>query len=731
MKNLTPKRPKAIKNISTKIVMGGTLFLLLLVLLTPEVTRRKIPFRKGDIANHDIYAPFRFAVPDHEATERLKREAMMNVLPVYNLDTEIIENNTKILDEFLNRIQKLRVEKEKIEGKRGITAEEEKQLKGGLHLKKETIEVLLGEVDIKKIQKEALRILNIISSKGIVKSRDDFAKSSRIILRKDGKEVKRDIREIFVLKDIKPFIIQEAEKSYPRNRTLREVLVDIVMAITVPNVSVDKSETLRRKEKVSHSIPMQYGWVEKDEIIVRKGEKIFDDTLAKVRVMEDMLSKERQPLRIIGIGFLIGISIMIILFYLSLLEPVILKNHSYMATIGLILIVILIIARFTIIYNVSFFLVPVAAGGMLVTILFTSGTGLITALLLSLFIGFISHFNFLFLLTGLSSSVVGIYKIRGARHRTDIIKAGFWAGVTGFLVIMAWGLVNEVPYKDTFVDAMIGLGNGFICAFLVTGCLPFFEYFLKITTDIKLLELSDLNNPLLKSLALKAPGSFQSSIVTGTLAEAAANAIGANALLARVGAYYHDIGKIKKPAYFTENQLDVKNKHEKLSSNISGRILISHVKDGVDLARQYRLPHNIINIIQEHHGTTLVFYFYQKALEERKGENIEEQNFRYPGPKPQSKEAAIVMLADSVEAASRTLTDPSPGRIENLVKKIINNKFIDYQLDECELTLKDLNKIGQSFIHHLTGILHSRVQYPDEGKVTQGSNRQSPEKKKD
>ena len=728
MKNSTTKKPKPARGLSIKLLMGGIVFLLLLVLLTPEITRRKVNFKEGDIAPHDLYALCRFTMPDYKTTEKLRREAMANILPVYNLNIEVIEEKKKAINEFFSRIEAVKAGMEKAEDKKAFTFDE-KELKAELKLSSDTIDTLLRHAEAEKVKEESISILHVILSEGVIAKEENLPPGNKIILREKDKDIEKEIEKLFILNELNSFLSQQTKKVYPVKVKLRNSLADIVTAAAVENVSADKFETLRRKEEKSRSIPMQYNWVEKDEVIMRKGEKINNATLAKITAMQDTLSKERQPLRIIGIGLLIIIVITVIIFHLGLLEPAILKNLSYLSAIGLILIVTLLLARFVIIYNFSSLLVPVAAGSMLITILFGPGAGLITALLLSIFIGFINRFDFLFLLAGLSSSAVGIYKVKEARHRSDIIKAGFLAGITGFLVILAWRWTNGGPFKEAFIDSFLGVGNGFICAFLVAGCLPFFEYFLKVTTNIRLLELSDLNHPILKDMALKAPGSFQSSIITGTLAEAAASAIGANALLARVGAYYHDIGKIKKPAYFTENQLQTRNRHERLSSSISGLILISHVKDGVELAKEYKLPRQITDIIQQHHGTTLAFYFYHKALEEKKGNEIEEQNFRYSGPKPQNKEAAIVMLADSVEAASRTLTETSPRGIENLVKKIINNKFIDYQLDECELTLKDLNKIGQSFTHYLTGILHSRVQYPEEKKDSNGIDRQPPEKK--
>jgi putative nucleotidyltransferase with HDIG domain len=245
------------------------------------------------------------------------------------------------------------------------------------------------------------------------------------------------------------------------------------------------------------------------------------------------------------------------------------------------------------------------------------------------------------------------------------------------------------------------------------GLLHLFEMLFGITTNITLLELSDLNNPILKDLILKAPGTYHHSLIVGNLAEAACDAISANSLLARVGAYYHDIGKIEKAEYFSENEIEAKSRHEALTPTMSALIIINHVKDGIEVARKHNLPASILDFITQHHGTGLIYFFYQRALEKNGDESfLKEEDFRYPGPKPQTKEAAVVLLADAVEASSRTLSDPTPARIQALTQRIINNKFIDGQLDECDLSLKDLNKIAMSFARILTGIFHSRVEYP-------------------
>ncbi len=308
------------------------------------------------------------------------------------------------------------------------------------------------------------------------------------------------------------------------------------------------------------------------------------------------------------------------------------------------------------------------------------------------------------------SAIVSTIFLVNVRRRSQIIRAGFVVGsfqVITWLFIQDFRILNDVnPYIILFI-------NGVVCGIVVVGVLPVFEYIFGRVTNISLLELSDFNSPVLKRLMLEAPGTYHHSLIVGNLSEAACEAVGANALLARIGAYYHDIGKIEKAEYFSENQNLGVSKHEDLAPSMSKLVIINHVKEGASLAKRYRLNPRIIDFIAQHHGTSLVYYFYRRALENGKeDQEVSEQGFRYPGPKPKSKETAIVLLADSVEAATRALKETTPNKIEQEVYQIINNKFIDGQLDECELTLKDLEKISRIFIRLLTSIYHVRVTYP-------------------
>lgn len=357
-------------------------------------------------------------------------------------------------------------------------------------------------------------------------------------------------------------------------------------------------------------------------------------------------------------------------------------------------------------YFIPFSLIPMLSmllfGSLEVTLLITLAAAISTAT--------VSQYPLQLILLFLTSAILGGILVSGARKRNTIIRAGIITGVAQFLVlILTKSFSGEISWT-----AFYFILNGFASSIIVLGILPIFEYLFGTVTNISLLELADFHHPLLELLIQEAPGTYHHSLIVGNLSETAARAIGANALLSRVGAYYHDIGKLQKPEYFSENQDKTTNKHDSLSPEMSKLVIMNHVKEGLELAKKHKLNPLLIDFIAQHHGNSLVYYFYRRALESPKeDQEVREEGFRYPGPKPNSKETAIVLLADSVEAAARAIKEPNPTKIEDLVHKVINNKFIDGQLDECDLTLKDLEKISAVFIKLLCGIYHSRTSYPD------------------
>ena len=304
--------------------------------------------------------------------------------------------------------------------------------------------------------------------------------------------------------------------------------------------------------------------------------------------------------------------------------------------------------------------------------------------------------------------------MQNCRERKVFVKAGLKLGLLNIILVMVINAYMGGSSTFKFLwDCAFAFSAGISAGIVTAGIAPLVEIAFGYTTDIKLLELANLDQPILRKLMIEAPGTYHHSVIVGTMVEAAASEIGANPLLAKVCGYYHDIGKIKKPLYFIENQTSGMNKHDKLAPSMSSLILIAHIKDGVEIARKNKLGQVIIDTIRQSHGTSLISYFYEKA-KQQKGENaVKIDNFRYPGPKPQTREAGLVMLSDMVEAASRTLANPTPSKIQGLVQNLINKAFSDGQLDDCELTLKDLHKIAKSFYKILSGIHHHRIEYPE------------------
>ncbi len=359
------------------------------------------------------------------------------------------------------------------------------------------------------------------------------------------------------------------------------------------------------------------------------------------------------------------------------------------------------------------YFIPVVSVGMLTMLLFGDlELSFAMVFVSSAVVSLIAGVDLAFMLIVFMGGILAAYAVRDARTRGIVI----WAGIlAGFAQAFGYFLMHPEFTKDVFMDHMRPLFiSGLVSSAVVLATLKIFEMLFGEMTNFTLMELSDsINQPLLKRLAFEAPGTYHHSLVLSNLAGAGADAINAKVLLVRVGAYYHDIGKLNKPEYFTENQIHVDNKHEDLEPSISRLVILNHVKEGIDLAEEEKLNPKIIDFIAQHHGTSLIHFFYQKALEDAGDDEISSEQYRYPGPKPQTKETAIVMLADAVEGATRAMDDRTPVKIEETVRKVVNNKFIDGQLDECTLTLCEINKICETFARTLSAMYHTRVKYPE------------------
>jgi len=363
-------------------------------------------------------------------------------------------------------------------------------------------------------------------------------------------------------------------------------------------------------------------------------------------------------------------------------------------------------------------LIFISVASILLTIIFDSRLAFFAIVVVCLLVAAIRGGDFTVAFVSFSGSVLAIFSVRDIKNRSQIFRSFFFILGGYSIAIIAIGFDRFESVQKIMINLLYGGINAIMSPIIAYGLLIFYEKVFRITTDLTLLELADFNQPLLKELSTKAPGTFHHSIVMGNLAEEAAAAIKANRILARVGCYYHDIGKTIQPSFFVENQIEKYNRHEKLTPGLSAKIIISHVREGIELAKKYKLPQEIIDFIPMHHGTTLVKYFYSKAkgLADEDKEELSEYIFRYPGPKPQTKETGIAMLADNVEASTKAIEDPSPKKLEEKIDDVIKNRFMEGELDECDLTLKELTQIKKSFLKILIGIHHQRIKYPEESK---------------
>jgi cyclic-di-AMP phosphodiesterase PgpH len=716
-----------------KWAIGIGTTLVLASLLAPTLKLPLKEYRIGDIAKKEVKCSQDLLVEDERSTQEKREEAEKGVLSFYDFDPGVLRNaESRIRSAFellSASVQRGEKGNEQIAKRRKIW---EASLSVPLHqrewllLERERFHPSIGET--------TLGLLASILNKGVVNDKDLLDQNA-------GKGILiRDIQSREEKKALPPFSFLDFKEARTKLRSQADLLAPtigkdmtplvqkIAESFLRPNLTFNKDETVERKRIARERATPVYFQIKRGEVIVRAGDRVQEEHLLKI----NGLRKTQESSYFISILF--GICLLTFLVLASLYEFATknirkirpsTKDLLFFSSVLLVLIALLKLylvmteilgGEFLSIPSSSYlYLFPIAMGAMIIRIVIHSEAAIFFAVLSSYFSAFMvgnQLFSFIFYLVG---SVVGAHLVAHCEQRSIVIKAGLSIGGANLLMLLGSNLITGNPLKMIHLfDLVMGFGGGLLASVLVLGLTPIIEGLFGYTTDIKLLELANLENPLLKDLTLQAPGTYHHSVIVGSLVEAAAKSVSANPLLARVSAYYHDVGKLKKPLYFIENIGGSENKHDHLTPSMSSLILISHVKDGVELARENRLGERITRIIQQHHGTGMISFFYQKAKEQEVPEMnlLNEDDFRYPGPKPQTKEAGLVMLADAVEAASRTLTDPTPARIKGLVQQIIQKIFLDGQLEECELTLKNLHNIEESFTRILTAFFHQRIEYP-------------------
>ncbi len=726
-----------------------SLSVIISVLLFPHALTGPKIYLAGDVAERDIKASQDFLVEDPVLTEKGRLEASRLVLPVYDFDPEGLHLISRIREAF--RLGREYVSKSKLAASAHDSAPAAEIQRPSKDSLRSEINEALGTSPSEDLfnqlvktgfssetEETAIMLLVNCLRTGIVADESVLkAEAKGLLLRDIRTEKEKAYAEtggFFTSHGARNYIREQGRiiagsLSSPENAKASYTLA---AAVVQANITFNKRETELRRDQALREVKPFYFIVKKGEMIVREGERITPEHLLKLNEHNKVLKRKEMLTGAPAMALLISL-VLSALYLVGLLK----SKFSRAGSTDLLLFAVTLVGLFLVIMSAGFiadelargtglfssrafiFAMPVATGAMVIAVFngmkVAASFSLIASILSAIVIGGrIEWFMYFFI-----SSLMSAYGVKDCRERAVFIKTGVKVGAVHIVMALAiQALDGSIATPETAVVCVAGFVGGILSGVITTGVIPIIEITFGYTTDIKLLEQANLDQPLLRELMVQAPGTYHHSVIVSTMVEAAAKGIKANPLLAKVAAYYHDIGKVKKPLYFVENQLGGENRHERLAPSMSSLILTSHAKEGVELAAKFGLGREIRDIIRQHHGTSLISFFYERAKEqaERKGDKavkVKEEDFRYPGPKPQTKEAGLIMLADATEAASRTISEPTAARIQGLVQKIINKAFSDGQLDECELTLKDLNEIAKSFNKTLGGIFHQRIEYPE------------------
>lgn len=568
------------------------------------------------------------------------------------------------------------------------------------------------------VREAAIQLLADAYTTGILQQRDTPETRMTRLARIDERDLSIDA--LYDVESLRSGAMLEILSGYPplANSGAVEAIHELLGLFVAGNLTVDVDATQRLRNEARRSVASIKARYLRDEMIVDKNAKVEPqhvealEALAAHLVEEELKDRTTRLMQTAAAAVIAAFILVVLGFYLATHEPQVYSSPGLLLLLAIVALATAAIASYIRTEDIQTFFVPTPLAAMLLTILLSPQLALVVSFLLALFIGSLFGDFYVALILALTSAVA-VFSVRHVRHRNQFYRAIILLPASYAVLIAAADLLRFVQPEEIYHHVLPGIFIGVAAPIVIQGLLPIFESLFTVTTDITLLELSDLNRPLLRELAIRAPGTYTHSLIMANLSEAAAQRIGASPLLARVGCYYHDIGKMLKPEYFTENQglRGGRNPHDHLTPSMSALIIDSHVKDGVELGEENGLPKAIIDLIPQHHGTTVLELFYNRAIE-LGIENVRRDDFRYDGPKPQTKEAGILMLADSVESAARTLTERTPNRVRQLVRRIVQQKFTAGELDECPLTLRDLHGIEESFIPVLMGTLHGRVEYP-------------------
>ena len=664
-----------------KIILYIITFIVLYCTLMTGIITRKYDLKVGDIPKSDIKA--HREIIDESATEARKKEAEEKVDKQYSLRTDVQKQSEEKIKGFFSSVEK-------------VLAQDKPEEEKAKLIPRAPFKITDAQANkIASMNEQSTKKLESVCIDGLNKAYEAPIEDGN---EQDLKEAKKEYTDFISSSDL-----SDSEKAIALN------FVNVVET----NFFYDKEKTDELIKETLKQVPPVM--IKKNQIVVSEGEPVTAHQLELLGTL-GLLSDSASALYIyIALGVLVIIVMYLQYGYIHKYYPAINKEFSKIVMISILNVFPVILAR--LFGMMSNYIIPLACMPMLITLLLNYKISLVFSMLNVILIGGAVGFNPNIIILAILNVVLGGTLLRKMQQRNDILYSSITVAVLSSILTFSVGTLTTNNFMEILADSTFAAAGAILSGILTIGVLPFFESTFDIVTNAKLLELSNPNNPLLKKLLMEAPGTYHHSILVANLAELAAEQVGGNPLLARIGAYYHDVGKTKRPYFFRENQFGKKNPHDRLKPEVSSKIIISHVKDGSELAKEYNLPKTIHDFIVTHHGETLVKYFYLTVKNNSENpDEVKEEDFKYPGPKPMSKEQGIVMLADSTEAAVRSINEPTEEKIEKMVNNIIDDKLATGQLDNCDLTLRDISKIKKCFLKALNGIHHERIEYPDDNK---------------
>jgi putative nucleotidyltransferase with HDIG domain len=576
------------------------------------------------------------------------------------------------------------------------------------------------------LSKSIEAVLDLVYTIGILNVEEGSIMRDSIAVRTGNFDRIEPISKYLSLNKAKSEIQREIQKfNYPKD--FEKAFLEYAEHFIFPNIVYSKELTDEEIYYAENNVSMYTGIVNENERIIARHDRITKDVKLRIESYKeakgDIIGNESLFLQALGKFIHISLFISLLVAYIFLFRKKIYYDNNKIILFALI---ILFVSFITFLINQidvqapMQYLIFIPAASMLITIMFDSRIGFYSTVIITLIAGALRGNDYTFMAMNLIAGGIAVYSVRDIKNRSQIFRSFLFILLGYLLAIIAFGLERFAPWSNMLVESAFAASNALVSPALTYGLLIFFERLFKITTDLTLLELSNFDRPLLKELARKAPGTFNHSMTMGTIAEAAAEKIGANPLLARVGAYYHDVGKTITPQSFVENQLNNQNVHENLTPEESVNLIVRHVNEGIVLAKDHDLPKEIIDFIPMHHGRMIMTYFYERAKKIYGEEKVNSDDYRYPGPKPNTKETAIVMLADGCESAVRSIENPDPAKVENMIKNIFKGRITDGQLDDAPITFEDISKMRGEFLNILLGQHHKRIKYPKQDETEKG-----------